>query len=393
MKFSLGCNDPSNLSLDAMVIDIDAIECNFTPWTIDEMRKEQQNDPVIGGVLEKVHSGRKPKLSEMSPHQRILLNSWGKLRVIDNLLYRVTSTSKQLLLPAVYKSVVLRELHDEMGHVSCEKVMALVRPRFYWPYMEKDVNNYIKTQCRCVKQKRPKNPVKEELTSIHTTSPFELLSLDFLELEQSSGGYDHILVMIDHFTRFVVCYPTRNKKGKTAADCLCNDFVLCYGFPHKIHHDQGGEFENDLFKQLEMLSGTLKSRTTPYHPQGNGKCERFNRTILSMLTTLEEKEKSRWKDHLQKCVHTYNSTVSSSTGYSPFFLLYGREPRLPIDSLFEQTAIQRKRDYRVYVENWHRSMKNAYEIAASNSEKAAPRNEKHYNQRANQQFCQKEIVC
>jgi hypothetical protein len=126
----------------------------------------------------------------------------------------------------------------------------------------------------------------------------------------------------------------------------------------------------------------LKSRTTPYHPQGNGKCERFNRTILGMLTTLEETEKSRWKDHLQKCVHAYNSTVSSSTGYSPFFLLYGREPRLPIDSLFEPTATKGERNYRAYVDNWQRSMKNAYEIAASNSEKAACRNEKKYNRRA-----------
>jgi hypothetical protein len=248
--------------------------------------------------------------------------------------------------------------------------------------MEKDVEKYTKTQCRCIKQKTPTKPLREELTSIHTSSPFELLSLDFLELEKSSGGYDHILVLIDHFTRFAVCYPTKNKAGKTAADRLFNDFVLRYGFPHKIHHDQGGEFENELFKQLEKLSGTLKSRTTPYHPQGNGKCERFNRTILGMLTTLKETEKSHWKDHLQKCVHAYNSTVSSSTGYSPFFLLYGREPRLPIDSLFEQVATKGSRDYRAYVDNWQKSMKNAYEIAATNSEKAAYRNEKRFNRRA-----------
>ena len=276
-------------------------------------------------------------------------------------MYRVTSTATQLVLPEVYKSLVLRELHDEMGHVSSDKVMALIRLRFY--FMKKDVEKYTQTQCRCIKQKTPTNQVKEELTSIHASSPFELLSLDFLELEQSSGGYDHILVLIDHFTRFAVCYPTRNKAGKTAADRLFNDFVLRYGFPHKIHHDQGGEFENELFKQLEKLSGTLKSRTTPYHPQGNGKCERFNRTILSMLTTLQETEKSHWKDHLQKCVHAYNATVSSSTGYSPFFLLYGREPRLPIDALFEQIPDKGERSYRAYVDNWQRSMKNAYEIA------------------------------
>ena len=382
VKLCLGGSDPEYATPDIRDADVDTIECKFIPWTIDEIREEQRKDPVIGDILEKVHSGKKPKLSDMSPNQRILLNSWNKLRLKDNILYRVTSTSTQLVLPEVYKSLVLRELHDEMGHVSSDKVMALIRPRFYWPYMEKDVEKYTKTQCRCVKQKTPTSQVKEELTSIHTSSPFELLSLDFLELEQSSGGYDHILVLIDHFTRFVVCYPTRNKAGKTAADRLFNDFVLRYGFPDKIHHDQGGEFENELFKQLEKLSGTLKSRTTPYHPQGNGKCERFNRTILGMLTTLEETSKSHWKDHLQKCVHAYNATVSSSTGYSPFFLLYGREPRLPIDALFKQVPAKGERSYRAYVDNWQRSMKNAYEIAASNSEKAAIRNETRYNRRA-----------
>ena len=269
-----------------------------------------------------------------------------------------------------------------MGHVASEKVLGLVRPRFFWPYMKQDVDNYIQNECVCVKRKKPTVQHKEMISSILTSSPFELVSLDYLELEKSSGGYDHILVLVDHFTRFAVCYPTKNKSGKTAADRLFNDFALRYGFPHKIHHDQGGEFENELFNQLQKLSGTEKSRTTPYHPQGNGKCERLNRTVLGMLRTLEETEKSHWKDHLQKVVYAHNATISSATGYSPFFLLYGREPRLAIDNLFENTEIRRKRDYRAYVDNWQKGMKDAYQIAYAHAEKEARRNEKMYNRKA-----------
>lgn len=98
----------------------------------------------------------------------------------------------------------------------------------------------------------------------------ELIAIDFFHLEKSSRGYEYILVVMDHFTRYAQAYATRNKSAKTVAQKLYNDFIVQFGFPLRIHHDQGGEFENRLHRELKKLCDVEHSRTTLYHPHGNG---------------------------------------------------------------------------------------------------------------------------
>ncbi|CAB4025595.1 Retrovirus-related Pol poly from transposon 412 [Paramuricea clavata] len=167
-------------------------------------------------------------------------------------------------------------------------------------------------------------------------------------------------VIVDHFTHLAQAYPTRNKTAQTVS----NEYIPRFGFPAKIHHDQSGKFENRLLGRLEQLCGVGHSRTTtPYHHQGNGQVERFNRTLLDMLRTLPENAKSHWKDHVNKVVHAYNCTKNDTTGYLPFFLLFRRKPRLPLDLIFNSRTKTNEQEHSKYVEKWKTSMKEAYELA------------------------------
>ena len=179
--------------------------------------------------------------------------------------------------------------------------------------MRRDIQHSVNHVCRCLKQKRPNLPTREALNPTQTTSPFQLIAIDYVHLERSSGGYEYILVVVEHFTRCAQAYPTKNKSGSTAVEKIFNEFIPRFGFPEKIRHDMGKEFENHLFKRLEKLSGVKHSRTMPYHPQENGQVKRMNRTLLIMMQTLPESHKTHWKDHVSKPVHAYSSPRSTTT--------------------------------------------------------------------------------
>lgn len=172
---------------------------------------------MIGRFLQYKTKDYLPKgrmLKTEPPDVKILLRQWSRLHVNDDgVLYRKANGRDQLLLPKEHHDTVFRELHKEMGHLGTERTLGLLRDRFYWPRMQSDVEHFVMHVCECLKRKRPSKTTRAPLTSITTTYPFELVSIDFLHLETCKHGYEYILVVMDHFTRFA--HATKNKSAKT----------------------------------------------------------------------------------------------------------------------------------------------------------------------------------
>ena len=166
----------------------------------------QKEDPDIARILAYKEQPIRPTLQDRSGESaevKALMHEWSKLLIgKDGALYRKTASKLQLVLPKRYHPLVLRHLHDDMGHLGAERVTELVRDRFYWPHMARDIEHYVTKVCTCLQRKKPSLPSRAPAQSIVTSQPFELISIDFMHLERSIGGYEYILVVVDHFTRY-----------------------------------------------------------------------------------------------------------------------------------------------------------------------------------------------
>ena len=125
-----------------------------------------------------------------------------------------------------------------------------------------------------------------------------------------------------------------NSNSISHSQITVEQFYFTLWFSEKIITDQGRNFESELVENLCQVAGVKKLHTSPYHPQTNGQCEHFNSTLLNMLGTLTPEQKKDWKSHVPAMVHAYNCTKNAATGFSPYYLLFGWEPRLPVDVEF-----------------------------------------------------------
>ena len=309
------------------------------------------------------------------------------LKLVKDVLYRKSysdnSTTKktlwQLVVPKHFRERALFGCHDDVGHQGILRTLILLRERFYWPGMQEEATQYVMHCSRCLRRKTP--PQVAPLQPILVTQPLDLVHMDYLSLEPSKGNIENVLVITDHFTRYALAYPSKTQTAQATARILWDNFICHYGFPERFISDQGRNFESDLIRELCKIAGVKKVHTTPYHPQGNGQCERFNSTLCNMLGTLSEEEKSDWKSHLGYMTHAYNCTKHASTTYSPYYLMFGRHPRLPIDIEFglnKPNSSDNSSKSR-YIQKLRRRLNYAFQKASKYSDQQAKKYKQGYD--------------
>ncbi len=317
---------------------IQALPQHF-PADIGEL---QRVDSVTQEVLGFWHQKRYPTSDErkqLSPQGLVLLQQWGRLLEQAGVMYCQVARSDggepvlQVLLPAALKDKVLTEVHQNHGHQGVGRTLELLRQRCYWPGMSADVKRWCQTCERCQVAKDSGPPARSFMGHLLASEPNEILAMDFTLLEPTHNGLENVLVLTDIFSKYTLAIPTRDQRASTVAHMLVTEWFSKFGVPARIHSDQGRNFESALIQQLCSLYNIEKSRTAPYHPAGNGQCECFNRTLHDLLRTLPTSRKHEWHSCLPQVLHAHNTTPHPSTGESPFFLMFGREARLPVDFL------------------------------------------------------------
>lgn len=386
---SFGYVESLAINAEEILAIFDENESNEGVFTVpkyseSDLTKLQREDPVISKVLSLMECSNilSANYTAEFPEMRLILREWKRFQMKSGLLYRIRESERetrfQRVLPEVLRTTVLKNLHDNMGHLGIERTLELTRSRFYWPKMAADVERKVKTCERCFRRKT--QPEKAApLVNIQTTRPMELVCMDFLSLEPDSRNTKDILVITDHFTKYAVAIPIRDQKASTIAKTLWEHFLVHYGFPERLHSDQGRDFESYTIKELCALAGIRKVRTSPYHPRGNP-VERYNRTLLSMLGTLKDKEKAQWREHVKPLTHAYNCTRNDVTGFSPYELMFGRQPRLPIDIAFGLPVKDKEScSHSQYVSNLKSNLEESYQVAKENSHKVAEKNKKRFD--------------
>lgn len=331
-------SDADALSRSPVPVDatcIDATDPLLSSLTLTDMASQQRKDPWIAAIVDFLSPASKRIPS------RSIRRQAAHFSIRDNLLYRRNYMSDGrkwlLVVPRSLRKEVCFAHHadPQSAHAGVLKTYTRLRHRYYWRGMYAFVRKYVRACPECQQRKTPAPKPAGTLQPLPCpVRPFERVGIDLYgPLPNTPSGNRWIIVAVDHLTRYAETAALPAAAARDVGGFILRSLVLRHGAPRELLSDRGRVFLSEAVKALLTECNIVHRTTTAYHPQTNGLDERFNRTLGDMLAMYIASDHSNWDVVLPFVTYAYNTAVQSTTRFSPFFLLYGREPSCTMDTI------------------------------------------------------------
>ena len=361
-------------------------------YRLSDLLRAQRNNRMTSNLKRWIENGA-PDKEDLEEHSyrilrqyfmqkegRLYLNKDGivacKRREEDKVLYKYNA----IVLRQLYQTEFLFSSHDQMGHQGIDKVYQRILKRFDWPGMEKSCEKWV-TACLSSQQVKDPSKLLFPLQSIESSEFNEVVQIDHQKICMTDSGYNQVLVMIDHFTKYAEAVPCITASAEETCDHLINMWIARHGCPMKFQSDNGTAFVGEPTEELMRRSQVAQAHSTTYHPQTNGLVERQNRMLVSRLRVYCSRYMTNWDRYLPQVMGAYNSRQQSTTGVSPHMMLTGHETYLPLTFFYPEYE-GKKTSPQVYVRDVIRRQQVLNDLCRQNTQQAKARQRKIFDKRA-----------
>ena len=299
----------------------------------DDLTKFQREDSFCKSIIYYLESGDET-------HMPNICIPMSEFRLDNDILVRDTSLTlkhepkrqvTQVVIPNTLISNILQTIHDspQAGHPGKEKCLSQAKLNFYWPKMRLDINNHIDKCESCAEHKGHTGKQVPILNYPIPKAPWETLAIDLLKLPLTENQFQYLMVCIDHFSRFCILVPLKDKSAKSVAKALIDEVFCKYNTPRHLLSDNGTEFNNAILEEICQIYNINKINIIAYHPASNGLVERQNRKIIQILKQINNPPSFHWDEWICQVASTLNSSINKAIAETPHFIVFGQDKRLP----------------------------------------------------------------